>query len=320
MKVIVIGAVGTTALTIKLLYKHNFKIVGVLGHEPLNKRRVSGLSDLRSICNELNIDYLAFHKINDQQVFKWAKAKKPDTIFAVGFSQLLNKEWLTLAPQGCIGFHPTNLPKGRGRAPVAWLILEENIAAANFFQMKEGTDDGPLYIQETFEITHQDDAETLVQKLYKAIEVALDKWLPLFKNGTSLTINQDEAQATYYGKREPCDSLINWDKNAFEIDRLIKASTHPHAGAFTFCREKIVIIWKSKINKTYKYKGVVGRVLLIENNSLLVQCGDNTSLWIDKFDYEDRDYTIKIGDKFGNLHQNQLDSLINNFVWKKNGN
>ena len=45
MKVIVIGAVGTTAITIEMLNKHNFNIVGVLGHEPINKKRVSALRD-----------------------------------------------------------------------------------------------------------------------------------------------------------------------------------------------------------------------------------------------------------------------------------
>ena len=65
MKVIVIGAVGTTAITIEKLHEHAFEIVGVLGHEPLNKNRVAGLNNLRQICENLSLEYLGFQKIND---------------------------------------------------------------------------------------------------------------------------------------------------------------------------------------------------------------------------------------------------------------
>ena len=37
---------------------------------------------------------------------------------------------------------------------------------------------------------------------------------------------QDGNNATYYGKRNPEDGIICWDKNSYEIDRLIKASTN----------------------------------------------------------------------------------------------
>lgn len=133
MKVIVIGSVGTTKLTIEMLHKYNFEIVGVLGYEPLNQNRVSGFQDLRNVCANLNLEYRGFQKINDENHLNWARNKKPDLIFAVGFSQLLFSDWLKLPVKGCIGFHPTLLPRGRGRAPVAWTILEGENGAASFF-------------------------------------------------------------------------------------------------------------------------------------------------------------------------------------------
>jgi len=316
MKVLVIGAVGTTALTIELLYKHGFDIVGVLGQEPVNKNRVSGLSDLASLCLKLGLDYQGYQKINHIDHITWAEAKNPEVIFAVGFSQLLNQQWLTMPTKGCIGFHPTVLPQGRGRAPVAWTILEGKNGAANFFLMGEGADDGPIFAQERFDVTREDDAESFIPKLRHAIAGALDKWLPELKLGEWNPKPQDESQATYYGKREPCDSIIDWSKSALEIDRLIKASSLPHPGAFTFFNQKVVTIWKSHVSKMEHLKGVVGRILLVENDSYLVQCGENTSLWIDKLDYELKGYNFKIGDKFGFLYQNHQEELINNFVWK----
>jgi len=318
MKVLVIGAVGTTALTIEMLAKHSFDIVGVLGQEPMKKNRVSGLSDLSSLCTRLRIEYKGYQKINDSVHLEWASQKKPEVIFAVGFSQLLSQQWLEMPIKGCIGFHPTILPQGRGRAPVAWTILQGKDAAANFFLMGEGADNGPIFIQEKFELASEDDAESFVPKLRKAIIKALDRWLPKLKLGEWEPLYQAESDASYYGKREPCDSIIDWNKSAFDIDRLIKASTRPHPGAFTFFKQKVVTIWKSRMETSISYSGVIGRILLKENNSYLVQCGANTAIWLDEIEYELVEYNFKVGDKFGNLHQNFEEGLINKFVWQKN--
>jgi methionyl-tRNA formyltransferase len=221
-----------------------------------------------------------------------------DVIFAVGFSQLLKEDWLTLAKHGCIGFHPTKLPMGRGRAPIAWLILEGKSGAATFFQMGNGADDGPIYQQEPFEVDVNDDVESLVPKVQNAISIALDKLLPRMKAGIWDAIPQNHEKATFYTKRDPIDGLINWNLNAQEIDRLIKATTAPYPGAFSFVRGEIIKIWKSTVANENNIIGVVGRVLLVdENKGYLVQCGDG-ALWIKSFTTIAKD-GIKLGDFLG---------------------
>lgn len=316
MNVLIIGAVGTTAITIEMLHKHNFNIVGVLGHEPVRKKRVTGIFDLKGLCDRFGIDYQGFQKINDFQHIDWAKQKKPEIIFAVGFSQLLKEDWLSMAKYGCVGFHPTFLPIGRGRAPVAWSILEQKKAAANFFLMSEGMDNGPIFVQEVFDISSNDDATSFGQKLREHMVKALDKWLPNLKEGIINPILQDESKATYYGKREPCDSLIDWHESAENIDRLIKASTIPHDGSFTFFKESLVKIWKSKVANINNYKGVIGRILIKDDNRLLVQCGFNTNLWIENFEVEGN-LNLNVGDKLGDLNSNKLDAYINNKIWNE---
>ena len=298
MKVGVIGAVGSTALTIKKLLAHGAKISGVLGHEPKLKGRVSGLNDLRSLCFELNLDYKPYTNINNIELIQWFKEMDLDVIFAVGFSQLLKEEWFKIAKKGCIGFHPTRLPNGRGRAPIAWMILKKESGAATFFKMGLGTDDGPIYIQEFFELDESDDVESLLPKIQNAICTALDKLIPNLLAGNWDVIAQNEMEATYYAKRDPIDGFINWHLSAIEIDRLIKATTNPYPGAFSFFRGKIVKIWKSEIEEKNKITGVTGRVLSInENEEYLIQCGDGC-IWIKKITiYSDE--KLKIGDYLG---------------------
>lgn len=295
MKVGVVGSVGTTALTLRLLYENGFEVVGVLGYEPDNKDRVSGWYDLRSLCVELKLPFKPFMKINDDENYAWMKAKEPEVIFAVGFSQLINEKWLKLPKLGCVGFHPTKLPEGRGRAPLAWLILESRNGAASFFVMGEGADDGPILIQEPFYLDSSDDAESLKYKIHDAIKKALSGWLPRLKNGEWDPLPQDHSKATYYGKRAPEDGYISWDKSCFEIDRLVKATTSPYPGAFTMFKDNKIIVWNSRLEEKRNIRGVVGRVVMMnEKRELLVQCGEGL-LWLTKYEGG----FPKVGDKLG---------------------
>ena len=296
-KVLILGGVNSTAVTINKLHEHGFNIVGVLGFVPDKIEKVSGWYDLAGLCNKLKIEYKGFKKINESSCIEWASLKNPDIIFAVGISQLLNEHWMKLPKLGCIGFHPTQLPQGRGRAPIAWLILEERKGAATFFLIDKGIDDGPIFIQEPFRLTSADDALSVQKKILQKTGEALDKWLPDLKAGKWNPVSQDDNYASWYGKRNENDGLIIWDQSAKKIDLLIKAVTKPHPGAFTFFRNSKVIIWKSQIETEIKIKGVIGKILLIdEQKGYLVQCGDGL-IWIK--DYAPKSISFSVGNFLG---------------------
>jgi methionyl-tRNA formyltransferase len=297
-KVLVIGAVKTTAITIEKLVSYNFNVVGVLGHEPVNKERVSGWADLQSLAQDHSIDYLGFKKINNQKCIDWAEAKKPDIIFAVGFSQLLRDTWLKMPKMGCIGFHPTKLPEGRGRAPLAWIILEKKMGAANFFLMGEGADDGPIFTQSLFDVEENENANEVVSKIGIHIEKSLDSWLPDLRKGIWNPIPQDHSVASWYGKRGPEDGWLDWHQSAQYLNRLIKASSEPHPGSYTYFKEGKVIVWKSQVENNVKIQGVVGRVLIIDRDKgYLIQCGEGL-IWITNLKFEN-DNVLRVGDKLG---------------------
>lgn len=305
MNIIVIGAVQSTALILQKLIEYQLDVVGVLGHEPENIHRVSGWADLKSQAHAHGLHYLGFKQINAKECVNWAIRKKPDIIFAVGFSQLLSEVWLNIPKLGCIGFHPTKLPEGRGRAPLAWIILEKKTGSASFFLMGKGADDGPIFVQSLFEVESEDNAWRVREKIKEHIHIALDKWLPELKQGIWNPMPQEEALATYYGKRNPEDAIIDWTKKVEDIDRLIKASSTPYPGAYTYFKDIKVTILEAKIERHLKIKGVVGRVLLIKNDrKYLVQCGDGL-LWIYNLVSEEN-IKLKVGDKLGYTIEDEI--------------
>ena len=310
-QILVIGSVKSTAQTIKSLLLHDFNIVGVLGFEPERTNQVSGWYNLKKLALDNKIDFKDFVKVNQKECIEWAKEKRPDIIFAVGFSQLLNEDWFHIPKLGIIGFHPTSLPKGRGRAPLAWAILEERSASAPFFLLEEGADSGPIFIQELIQLSEDDDASSLEKKIIAAIKVSLRKWLPKLKAGIWNPKPQNEKDASWYGRRTRFDGLINWNESAEKIDLLIKASTRPHPGAFTFHKNSLVTIHRSSIEKKIPIKGTVGRVLLIsKKKGYLIQCGVGL-LWINKIDIDNR-LILSVGHKLGYYIEYEIYK-----IWKK---
>lgn len=297
-KIGVIGSVSSTEKIIQKLIEYHMKPSCILGYETKDVKLISGYRNFKNIAEQNEIPYKAFKKINDNENKDFLKKYDLDIIFAVGFSQLLDNEILEIPKLGTIGFHPTKLPEGRGRAALAWLILENKNGAASFFLMKEGMDDGPIFKQKEFHVNDKDDAQTIENKTLTAIEMALDEWLPELQKGIWNPIPQAEYNATYYGKRNPEDGIIDWHKSASEINALIRASTTPNPKAFSFFKKDKIEISNSKVEKDIPIKGVVGRILAIRNNEYLVQCGQGL-IWIMNINNKDSNTLPKIGDKLG---------------------
>ena len=97
----------------------------------------------------------------------------------MGLSKLINRELLEIPKLGVVGYHPTLLPKNRGRHPLIWaLVLGLTQTGSTFFFMDEGADSGPIISQEKVKITKKDTANTL----YKKIEITASKQLKIFSS------------------------------------------------------------------------------------------------------------------------------------------
>lgn len=315
-KVVLIGAVRSTEMTLHKLVEHGFEVALVLGQRPANRDEVSGLVDMEPFCLKHHIPFKPFTKINQPEIINEVRNIQPDLIFGIGFSQIISDELLSIPRKGVIGFHPTMLPRGRGRAPIAWLIMNQEDGAANFFLMGQGADDGPIFVQKPFAVGPNDYARDVEHKIVEAIAEALDEWLPQLKLGKWQPIVQDEARATYYGKRIPGDGHVNWSNQAKDIHRLIRASAPPHPGSYSYFGKYKLIIHRASIDEERKFSGVVGRVLTELNGAILVQCGEG-ALWLEDFHLTDiegtviSDVKITVGSSLGYNIEDEIFRLIN---------
>ncbi len=304
-RIVIAGATHSTSLTLQALIRHHAPIVGVLQLREASAHTVTSFEVLDEIAGSAGIPCSTFRNINDEAVIEQVKQWQPDLMFVVGLSQLVGAELLAVPKFGSIGFHPTFLPSGRGRAPFAWLVLDGAPGAATFFLMDEGCDSGPIFVQRPFEVTPRDYASDVAAKLDIATVAALDEWLPKFLRGEWNPRPQDEVLATYNGKRGPDDGLIDWDRPATEIHALIRAASDPHPGAYCYISDRKLIVWRAELELHLPWRGVPGRVLLTcPNRGSLVQTGDGL-LWLSRTQFADESHVVapqtaaKVGMKLG---------------------
>ena len=302
-RIVLAGGVESSRLTLGRLLDHGANVAAVLGLHAGAAPNTSGYARLDDLAAAARVPYHDFVSINTPAAVEVARRAAPDLLFVVGLSQLIGPELLALPALGCVGFHPTRLPEGRGRAPVAWLTLEGRGGAATFFAIDQGVDSGPILAQEPFEVSPGDYAADVSRKLYEAMERALDRWLPRLLAGEWSPVPQDEARATYYGRRAPEDGRIDWSASAEEICALVRASSHPHPGGYTFADGVKLLVWKAEPAAGLPWKGAVGRILIRDaGGRWLVQSGRGL-VWLSEVQVEapgqDAQRLLRVGRRLG---------------------
>ena len=121
-----------------------------------------------NIPKKKKINSIYSNKINSTKIIRWIKKRKPDIIFCIGWNQLLNKKLLNIAPKGVIGYHPSDLPKNRGRHPIIWsLALGLKNIGSSFFYMDSKADTGRIISKKMIKIKKNSDSNSIYKNLIK---------------------------------------------------------------------------------------------------------------------------------------------------------
>ena len=213
----------------------------------------SGRVYIDDIANDYSIPLLKINNINDQVVIDTVSNMCIDWLFVIGWSQIVKTELLEIPKHGCIGMHPTLLPKGRGRAAVPWAILKGlDKTGVTMFKMDSGVDTGDILGQVEIPIS----STTTATDLYKAVDDAhitlIEKYWSDVENGTITIQPQDHSLATVWEGRKPEDGELFHEMTMEEADRMVRAVTHPYPGAFFVADGKRTIIWSATVGKSDK--------------------------------------------------------------------
>ena len=172
----------------------------------------------------------------------------PDTIFVVGWSQLVHEGLIGAAPKGVFGMHPSLLPRHRGRAPIPWAILSGlATTGVTLFEIVDPTaDSGPIVGQLEISVARAETATSLYDKVAEAHVELVRRYVPLLAEGRAPRSPQDPARSSSWPKRTPLDGIIDWHTRAPYLDDWVRAQTRPYPGAFTFAGDAKLTVWRAR--------------------------------------------------------------------------
>jgi len=148
----------------------------------------------------------------------------PDLMVVVAYGLLLPRAILAAPRLGCINVHASLLPRWRGAAPIQRAILAgDDETGVTIMGMEAGLDTGPMYLTRKIPIAPRETGGTLHDKLAVLGAEALMAALPGVLYGSLTPVTQDDGLATYAKKLSKEEALIDWQRPAIEIDRMIRA-------------------------------------------------------------------------------------------------
>lgn len=246
------------------------------------KFQVADYCDLKDFAESRGITvYQArYYSLKHEEDLAYIQGLKIDLAFVMGWQRLIPGQILASLQVGAFGMHGSsmNLPLGRGRSPMNWSIIEGRKAFyTNLFKYDPGVDSGDVMDTFKFEVGPRDTAETMHFKNTLAMKYLIERNIErLVVNEFQVYPQDDSIRPTYYPKRTPADSLINWKQEVYALERFIRAVTRPFNGAFTFVEDEKMTIYAAQVFDLHDFgyeQAQTGTVVAVfDNGKFLVRC------------------------------------------------
>jgi len=178
-------------------------------------------------------------------------------VFILSYFKIINKEFLKKHKHNLV-VHESDLPKGRGWAPLFWQILEgKNKIPMVLFEANEKIDEGVIYIKDFIKFYgHELHNEIRKKQAEKTIELCL-KFIDEYEN---LKPKKQKGGPTFYRKRTLADSELNINETIRKQFNLLRIVSNDQFPAFFYYKgnKYILKIYKEKNNEFIKNTQHVG--------------------------------------------------------------
>ena len=151
-------------------------------------------------------------------------AWRPDVLVVVAYGLILPRAVLEVPPLGGVNIHASLLPRWRGAAPIQRAILAgDTQTGVTIMAMDPGLDTGSILLQRRIPIAPTDTGGSLHDRLAELGAPALLEALEGLVAGTLRGRPQPGEGVTYAPKIEKAEALIDWTRDATEIERQVRA-------------------------------------------------------------------------------------------------
>lgn len=307
MKIIFAGTPEFAAKALHAILSQQYDVVAVLTQpdRPAGRGMRLSSSPVKQLAKQHNITVMQPTSLKSDEVQQQLAAYKADVMVVAAYGLILPLTVLDLPRLGCLNIHASLLPRWRGAAPIQRALLAgDEVTGITIMQMDEGLDTGDMLLKKTCPISHEDTAETLLEKLSALGAKAILEALQKLQSGTLNPTIQDAAQANYANKITKNEAQLNWAYSAAQLERAVRGY-NPFPVAIAKLNNTSLKIWQAKTDDTMV--GEPGTVLAIDTHGIWVACGQG-ALCLEllqrpggkalPFKQFLQGFTIKAGDRF----------------------
>jgi methionyl-tRNA formyltransferase len=277
MRTVLVGNRALAKHALRHMLQTGWNVVGIVSPKAASEmaRGQAGFEPVGDIAAQHGLTHIETTDINDEETTTALANLDPDLCLCPGWSQIIEEQVLEIPSEGFVGFHSSNLPRGRGGAPVNWSIIHgQDRLWLSMFSYTSGIDAGDVIRQQAVPIEHRDDVATVLDKLAVASFDILDDVRDQFEDGTVDPSPQDLGDAAYRPRRQPQDGLVDWRWPADRIYDWVRAQTRPYPGAYSFLDGDNIRIWRARPQEgtTDREPGEITAV--VEREGIDVATGD----------------------------------------------
>lgn len=275
MKVIFMGtpdfAVGTLEAIIEA--GHEVVLVVTQPDKPRGRSGALQFTPVKECAVAHGIEVFQPTKIRLEENVDFLRKYEADIAVVAAFGQILPQSILDMPKYGCINVHASLLPKYRGAAPIQWAVINgDPVTGVTIQQMDIGVDTGDIVAIREVPISDEETGGGLFDKLAVVGAELCVEAMAQIENGTATRTPQNHEEATHVSMISKEFGVIDWNKSAVEIERLIRG-LNPWPSAFTKLDGKTFKIWKAKV-VSESCDMPAGTVVRVAKEALEVQTGN----------------------------------------------
>ena len=231
-------------------------------------------ADFERIAADLDVPFVSSPKVSDLSGL--AADLACDVAVSVNWPTLIPRAARDAFRYGVLNAHAGDLPRYRGNACPNWAILNfEPQVAVTVHRMTDALDSGPWLAKGFLDI----DESTYVGDIYAWLERRIP---PLFAEAldrlaTTGFLEEDPAVTpSRMFPRRAEDARIDWSAPTRNVLALVRASSRPFDGAFTFLEgdQRIRIFRARRFEPGYAFSAVPGQVCLRHDGNPVIAAGD----------------------------------------------
>jgi methionyl-tRNA formyltransferase len=260
--------------SLRVLIESGYNVVAVITAQDKPKGRGRKLAPppIKLFAQKYTIPVLQPSNLKNPSFVEELKSFNANLQVVVAFRMLPDVVW-SMPEHGTFNLHASILPNYRGAAPINWVLINgESKTGLTTFFIKHEIDTGNIIFIEEVDISYEDDAGSLHDKLMiRGGDIVLKTVKAVEEGNFSVIKQKDSPELKKAPKiyREMCE--IDWNQDSQQVYNFVRGLS-PFPGAWVIFNNKMYKIFSVKVISDNIQEKEAGNYETDSRSFLNIQC------------------------------------------------